>query len=190
MVRAVEYLQSAMSNQMKSPDDPGYCSAGWYAVHTKARHEFLVADHLTRSGLEALLPSVVLTRKWKDRKKRIRFPLFPGYLFVRLDITHSLRLTVLRTKGVVRLLCTVGGEPERVPDDQIETLKKILEKDVPLDPYPYLHEGQLVRIKSGPLAGIEGRLVQKTDRSLLVLSIDIIRQSTSVTIDAADVEPV
>ncbi|MDH4164413.1 MAG: UpxY family transcription antiterminator [Nitrospirota bacterium] len=163
-------------------------TASWYAVHTKARHEFLVADHLTGAGIEFLLPSVVVTRKWKDRNKRVRFPLFPGYLFVHLEQDHTSRLAVLKTKGVVRLLGTVPGEPETVPDEQIDALKRIIESELPLDPYPYLHEGQRVRIKRGPLSGVEGILIKKTDQSLFVLSIDIIRQSTSVTIDASEVE--
>lgn len=160
----------------------------WYAVHTKARHEFLVADRLTGGGIAVLLPSVVMNRKWKDRNKRIRFPLFSGYLFVHLDQHHSSRLAVLKTKGVVRILGTVPGDPEPVPDEQIEGLKKIIESELPFDPHPYLREGQRVRIRRGPLAGVEGILEKKTDRSVLVLSIDIIQQSTSVVIDAADVE--
>lgn len=172
----------------RSGNGSGITSVSWFAVHTKARHEFLVAERLAGAGIEVFHPSVIVTRKWKDRNKRIRFPLFPGYLFVHLDHHQSSRITVLKTKGVVRLLGTVPGEPEQVPDEQIVTLKRIIATEIPLDPYPYLQEGRRVRIKRGPLAGIEGSLVKKTDRSLLVLSIDIIRQSTSVTIDASDVE--
>ena len=162
----------------------------WYAVHVKSRHEFQVYERLTGAGVDVFLPSMERLSKWKDRSKLIQFPLFPGYLFVNIDTSQSTRMTVLKTSGVVRFLGVIPGEPESVPEDQILALKKVLETKTTLDPYPYLHEGQRVRIKRGPLAGVEGILSEKSGRHLLVLSVDIIRQSTALTIEAGDVEPV
>ncbi len=163
----------------------------WFAVHVKSRHEFPVAERLAGSGVEAFLPAVERLSRWKDRNKLIRFPLFPGYLFVRVDNTRSALLTVLKTKGVVRVLGNAPGEPEPVPEEQILSLKTILESEAgaALDPYPYLQEGQRVRIKRGPLAGVEGMLVEKAGQHKLVLSVDILRQSTALTIGASEVEP-
>lgn len=162
----------------------------WFAVHVRSRHEFQVYDMLSYAGIESFLPAVERLSRWKDRNKLIRFPLFPGYLFVRISQSHHDRLAVLKTKGVVRFLGAVPGEPERVPDEQIEALKKVIETKIGLDPHPYLREGQRVRIKRGPLSGLEGLLVEKAGQHKLVLSVDILSQSTAVTIQATDVESV
>ena len=161
----------------------------WFAVHVKSRHEFSVSDRLIGVGIEVFLPSVERLSKWKDRNKLVRFPLFPGYLFVHIPKDHRSMLAVLKAKGVVRILGTIPGEPERVPEEQVLSLKKVLEAKMPLDPYPYLKEGQRVRITGGPLAGVEGLLLQKADKHLLFLSVDILQQGVTLTIGASEVEP-
>jgi len=170
--------------------DENRSALAWYAVHVKSRHEFQVFDRLTGAGIETFLPFMKKLRKWKDRNKLIDFPLFPGYLFVHTGFAQQSKLAVLKTKGVARILASPDGAPEPVPEEQILALKRLVESGIRLDPHPYLQEGQRVRITSGPLSGVAGTLVKKTDRDLLVLSVDIIRQSTSVTIDAADVEAI
>jgi transcription termination/antitermination protein NusG len=160
----------------------------WFAVHVKSRHEFPVVERLTAAGIAVFLPAVERLRKWKDRNKLVRFPLFPGYLFVHTDASRQSQLTVLKTKGVVRMLGSVPGEPEPIPEEQIVSLKTVMEACVPVDPYPYLQEGKRVRIIRGPLEGVEGILMQKTDHHYVVLSVDILRQSTAVRIEASDLE--
>lgn len=160
----------------------------WYAVHVRSRHEFQVAERVARKDIEVFLPKVVRERKWKDRKKLITFPLFPGYVFVHTTKEAKNLLNVLKIKGVVRLICTLPGVPDPIPDDQIQSLIKLVENQKELDPYPYLSEGQRVVIKNGPLQGVEGILVEKLDRHLLVLSVDVLRQGVALTIDACDVE--
>ncbi|MBI4745262.1 MAG: UpxY family transcription antiterminator [Deltaproteobacteria bacterium] len=163
----------------------------WYAIHVKSRHEFKVLDRLTGAGIEAFLPVVERLSNWKDRKKLVAFPLFPGYMFVHITRSHhSSILSVLKTIGVVRFLGMVPGEPEPVPDDQIICLQQLIESKEELDPYPYLKEGQRVRIKKGPLATVEGILVERAGKHLLILSVDILRQGVSLKIDASEVERV
>lgn len=162
----------------------------WYAVHVKSRHEFKVFDRLTKSGIEAFLPSVERVSKWKDRKKLVMFPLFAGYLFVRASKSHRVMLSVLKTPGIVRFIGTPQGEPESVPEEQITSLMKLVESREFLDPYPYLKEGHRVRIKRGALRGVEGILVQKAGQHMLVLSVDILQQGVSLKIESSDVEPV
>jgi transcription antitermination factor NusG len=162
----------------------------WYAVHTRSRHEFQVFERLTMKGIEAFLPTVERLRKWKDRKKLVTFPLFPGYLFVHIPKRAHDILSVLKIKGVVRLLCSVPGEPEPIPDQQIISLKKLIENKENLDPYPYLKEGNRVRIKRGPLMGVEGILVEKLGKHMLVLSVDVLRQGVALKINASDVEKI
>lgn len=160
----------------------------WYAVHIKSRHEFQVNDRLRLKGIEVFLPTIERLRKWKDRKKLITFALFPGYLFVHTTRESHNLLSVLKVPGVVRLLCTIPGQPDPIPDEQIESLKRLVANKEELDPYPYLNEGQRVRIKKGPLAGVEGILVEKLDKHILVLSVDVLRQGVALTITATDVE--
>lgn len=179
---------------MELTDIPGAyrCDSqqSWYAVHVKSRHEFKVVERLTKSGVETFLPAVERLNRWKDRKKLINFPLFPGYIFVHMNKIYEAMLTVLKTQGVVRFLGIVPSEPEPVSEDQIISLKKLVESKETLDPYPYLKEGQRVRIKRGPLAGVEGILAERKGQHLLVLSVDILRQGVSLKIDALEVEAV
>ncbi|HLA50053.1 MAG TPA: UpxY family transcription antiterminator [Thermodesulfovibrionia bacterium] len=162
----------------------------WYAVYVKSRHEFQVYERLNKKQIESFLPIVERLRRWKDRKKLITFPLFPGYLFVRISKSAQERLSVLKIKGVVRLLSSLPGDPDPIPDEQINSLKRLMENKEALDPYPYIDKGQRVRIKGGPLNGVEGILVEKLDKHLLVLSVDVLRQGVALTIDAADVEKI
>ena len=161
----------------------------WFAVYVRSRHEFVVRDKLATAQIEHFLPTVDRLRRWKDRKKLVTFPLFPGYLFVHIPESRDAVLSVLKTKGVVKFLGKTPGVPEPVPDVQIESLKTLVASGRDIEVYPYLREGQRVRIKWGPLAGIEGILKERRGQHLLVLSIDILQQGASVRIDAADVEP-
>lgn len=162
----------------------------WYAIYVRSRHEFKVFDRLTRAGIEAFLPSVERLRKWKDRKKIINFPLFPGYLFVRIRRSALDIMKVLKTDGVVRFVGFEPRKPEAIPEEQIESLQRLIESKEDINPYPYLKEGQRVRVKRGPLQGAEGILVKRKDRHLLIVSIDILMRSVSVQIDASDVEAI
>ena len=160
----------------------------WYAIHVRSRHEFQISDRLKLKGIEAFLPKVEKLRKWKDRKKLVTFPLFPGYLFVRITEDARSMLEVMKIRGVVNMICMHPHQPAPIPDEQITALKRLVENREALDPYPYLAEGQNVRITKGPLAGIEGILVEKLDKHFLVLSVDVLRQGVALTINAADVE--
>ncbi|KJU82290.1 transcription antitermination protein NusG [Candidatus Magnetobacterium bavaricum] len=162
----------------------------WYAVYVKSKHEFKVLEHLEKVGVEVFLATVERLRRWKDRKKIMLFPLFPSYLFVHISNINKELITVLKIPGVVRFLCVIPGEPEPVPDDQINSLKKLITSKESIDPYPYLKEGQRVRVIRGPLAGVEGILIGRYDRHFVVLSIDMLRQGVAVKIDSSDVESI
>ncbi len=162
----------------------------WYAITVRSRHEFKVLDRLSKAKVEAFLPIVERLSQWKDRKKAVNFPLFPGYLFVHIHNNREDKLTVLKTTGVVRFLGTIQGGPEPIPEEQIISLKRLVESKEPLDAYPYLKEGQRVRIKRGLFAGIEGILVEKLGQHMLVLSVDVLKQGAAVEIAASDVEKI
>jgi transcription termination/antitermination protein NusG len=160
----------------------------WYVAHVRSRHEVTVKERLVKLGIDAFLPVIERMSRWKDRKKLLSFPLFPGYLFVRMSGNQNEKLLVLKTPGVVRFIGQTPGEPEAVPDEQIVSLRRLVESKENLDPYPYLKEGNRVRIKSGPLAGVEGILVERKGMHNLVLSVDILRQGVSIQVDAYSVE--
>jgi transcriptional antiterminator NusG len=159
----------------------------WYAVRTRARHEKKVhAQFADRPGIDAFLPLRERRSRWKDRIKRVQEPLFPGYCFARFR--HPDRLRVLKAVGVVGLVGS-GGEPEPIPDREIEAIRTLAGSRLSFEPFPFLAEGMMVEVIRGSLMGIRGRLQRKDREFRVVLSVTLIRQSVSVVIDAADVTP-
>lgn len=132
-----------------------------------------------------------MAERWsrrKDRRKRIRVPLFPGYVFVRAVLEPHVQIEILKTESVVRILGH-NGTPAAIPDEQISAIQTLVRGGLVITPYPYLKEGQRVRVVNGPLSGIEGILVEtKAQKNRLVISVDLLKESASVEIDAEDVE--
>jgi transcription antitermination factor NusG len=159
----------------------------WYAAYTRSHHEKCVAQQLQTRTVEHFLPLYESVRKWKDRRKRMELPLFPGYIFVRISLHERLRVLVV--PGVVRLV-GFDNRPAALADDEIEALRGVMGRGLRSEPHPYLAVGRRVRIARGALAGIEGVLVRKKGRVRLVLSIDLIRQSAMIEVDSGDVEPI
>ncbi len=172
---------------MEQAEDSGH---KWFAIYVKSRHEFQAFERLNLKGIEAFLPTVERLRKWKDRKKMVTFPLFPGYLFVHIPKSVNDILSVLKVNGVVRFIGKEQNNPDSIPDEQIMSLKRLVESKETLDPYPYLKEGQTVRIRRGALSGVEGILIEKLGQHMLVLSVDILRQGVAVRVDASDVDKI
>jgi transcription antitermination factor NusG len=159
-------------------------TAAWFAIWTRSRHEQRVLDQLREKQIEAFLPTVTRWSRWKDRRKKIDWPLFPGYCFARFDVGRS--LPVLTCSGVVSLV-SFEGRAAVVPDGEIESVRALVASALPYDPCPLIHEGAMVRVVSGPLRGVRGRLVRKGAHARLVLAVESIGQAVSVEIDAADV---
>ena len=157
----------------------------WYALWTRSRHEQVVREQLEQKHIEAFLPTVAKWSRWKDRKKRIDWPLFPGYCFARFNVSN--RLPVLKCTGVVSIVAFEGGEPAPIPEREIDGIRLLVRSDLAYDPCPMIREGTLVEVAHGPLKGVTGRLVRKNDKARLVLSVDLIGQAVSVEVDAADV---
>ena len=158
----------------------------WYALYTRSRFEKKMLGELTDRNIEVFLPMREVLSRWKDRKKRVWLPLFPGYIFVNHINTPENRYKILNIPGAVRF---VGheGHAEPVPEEQIQSVRKFLESKISMDPYPYLKKGSRVEIIAGPLKGIQGILIKKRGRFRFVLQVDLIRQAVSVEIDASDV---
>ena len=161
-------------------------SASWFAIWTRSRHEHVVREQLERKHFDAFLPTITKWSRWKDRKKKIDWPLFPGYCFARFEQEEA--LSILKCTGVVNIV-SVEGKPAPIPDHEIEGIRLLLESDLQYDPCPLIREGTMVEVTHGALKGVVGRLVRKGAHARLILSVDLIGQGVSVEVDAADVKP-
>jgi transcription antitermination factor NusG len=159
----------------------------WFAIWTRSRHEQAVREQLERKHIEAFLPTVTRWSRWKDRKKQIEWPLFPGYCFARFDPKNP--LPVLKCSGVVNIV-SFEGKPAAIPPIELESIRLLVSSELQYDPCPMVREGMLVEVVHGPLRGVVGRLQRKdARRARLVLAVDLIGQAVSVEVDAADVKP-
>jgi transcription antitermination factor NusG len=161
----------------------------WYALYTRSRFEKKMLSELTDRGVEVFLPMREILSRWKDRKKKIWIPLFPGYIFVNHVDTPENRFRILNIPGAVRFVIQ-EGHAAPVPEEQIESVRRFLESSISVDSYPYLQVGTRVEVIAGPLKGIQGMLVEKRGRFRFVIQVDLIRQAVSVEIDSSDVRPV
>jgi transcription termination/antitermination protein NusG len=156
------------------------------AVWTRSRHEQVVRQQLEQKQIETFLPTVTRWSRWKDRRKKIEWPLFPGYCFARFDPADA--LTILKCTGVVSIV-SFDGKPAPIPAVEVDSIRLLVGSELQYDPCPLLHEGELVEVVHGPLKGVVGRLVRKdASKARLVLSVDLIGQAVSVDVDAADVK--
>ena len=158
----------------------------WYAVYTCANHEKRVADQLACRSVEHFLPQYESVRRWKDRRVRLQLPLFPGYLFVHL--AEQERLRVLQVPGVVRLV-GFHGSPTPMPEEDLERIRQFLGQGWRAEPHPYLQTGRRARVVHGPLAGMEGIVLRRKNRSRLVVSFDLIHRSMAIETDEGDLAP-
>jgi transcription antitermination factor NusG len=164
-------------------------SERWFAVHTYARHEKVVAQAVREQGIASFLPLVKQVRQWSDRRKVVELPLFGCYVFVKISPTSKQRVRVLQTNGVLSFVGTHGmGIP--IPEKQIEAVRLLVEEQLPVCSHPFLKVGQRVRIRSGALAGMEGILVSRSGERALVISLDAIQRSLSISVQGYDVAPV
>ena len=166
---------------------PATSAPHWYAVYTRSNFEKRVAAELRAKRLEHYLPTFQELHQWKDRKKLVDVPVFPGYVFARFPDSNQHRLQVLQTSGAVRILGH-GDGIEPVPEVEIESIRRLLRADVPCFAHPFLHEGAWVRVKCGALKDLEGLLVRVKSKTRLVLSVTLLSQSVATEIDVSNVE--
>ena len=162
----------------------------WYALWTHSHCEQLVYDQLTEKGFSAMMPTIDVWSRRRGVKRLIPAPMFPGYLFLRTVIDKATYIEVAKVKGLV---CMLGERWDRltaIPDEEMAAIERVTASKQPVLPYPYLKEGERARIIGGPLAGVEGILVEnRADQGLLVLSLHLLQRSVAVVIDGLDVVP-
>jgi transcription antitermination factor NusG len=164
-----------------------YCEPRWYAAYTSANHEKRVAEQLVVRSVEHFLPVYASVRRWKDRRVTLQLPLFPGYVFVRMALQDRLR--VQQVPGVARLV-GFDGTPAALPEEEIEALRACIGSGVQAEPHPYLRVGRRVRVKGGPMTGMEGILVRRKGKLRVVVSVDQIQRSVAIEVDASELFPV
>ena len=144
---------------------------------------------LTAKGFTAYLPLLHETRRWTDRAKIIEVPVFNGYLFLRHDSSLHSRSLVLNTFGVYRMLPD-NHRPAAIADIEIESLRRALNSNIPCAKCELPAVGNMVRVKSGVLAGVQGQIVRISNKFRLVILVSSISQAISLEVDGNDVETI
>ncbi|HEX7538769.1 MAG TPA: UpxY family transcription antiterminator [Syntrophales bacterium] len=163
----------------------------WYAIHTRSRHESKVCDGLSLKSIDAFLPKIEAWSRRKDRRKKIQIPMFPGYLFVQLATAdNEARIDILKTAGVVNILGTSRGNiPIAVPDEKIETIRRLVDSKVEIQHYRYPRGGERARILDGAFKEIEGIVVKADPRKdLFVITIEILQRAVAIEMQGFQVE--
>src|SRR5213596_953709 len=162
----------------------------WHALWTRSHCEQLVHDQLAVKRFNLFLPKI---DQWSRRggvRRLIRVPLFPGYVFLHGAMDKASYVEVLKARGLVQILGERWDRLATIPDVEIDAIQRIVGARVPTLPYPYLREGQRVRITRGPLVDVEGILVRtKPNRGLLVVSVDLLQRSVAAHVDCTWVVP-
>jgi transcription antitermination factor NusG len=171
---------------MELPSAGGLEIAGtpspWFALQVQAKRELGVAAFLRGKGYDPFVPLYHCRKVWSDRIKVVDAPLFPGYMFCRLNLHH--RLPVLTVPGVIRIIGR-NRTPVPVDDAEIDTIRTVVTSGLPSEPWPFLRTGDRVQIERGPLRGLEGILVESRGAHRLILSVTLVQRSVAVEIDSA-----
>jgi transcription termination/antitermination protein NusG len=159
----------------------------WYVLHTKSRFESVVYDNLVKKSVEAFLPKVLIQSKRRDRKKMIRIPLFPGYIFVKTDLSPHHHLEILKTIGAVKL---IGNKTEPVPvsSQTIDSLRIIVNGDFPVTTGAKFQRGDRVVVMSGPFTGVIGEFIRYKGGDRVVVNVEALGQYAAVEVNEEDVE--
>lgn len=152
-------------------------SLPWFALYVKPRHEKNVKFMLHGKGYEAFVPTY--THRVKNNKS-FDLPLFPGYVFCRLEPSN--RLPVMTTPGIFSIVGN-GSEPEPICEHEIEAVRRMIGSGFMPIPWSYLAPGQEVYLESGPLRGVQGVIVDANNGRWLVVSVNLLRRSVAVKME-------
>lgn len=160
----------------------------WYAIRTRSRAEKVVREHVAQRGIETFLPLTMRVSQWKDRRKDIKWPLFPGYCFAKF--TNDQKLLILQVPGTIEIIGSALGRPEPIPDREITALQQVISSLQPYEAHSELAAGMVVQVMRGPLMGLQGKVLKKPDGCRLIITINLIGQGAAVHIDVNDIAPV
>lgn len=149
----------------------------------------MVNEGLIKKSIEVFLPKILVRSKRTDRKKMIRIPLFPGYLFVKTGLKPTEHLEILKTTGAVRLIGNVEG-PQPVPDDAVKSLMIMVRADDTISTGQLYKKGDPVIVVYGPFTGVIGHFIRYGGKGRVVVNIEVLGQCASVEISEGDIEKV
>jgi transcription termination/antitermination protein NusG len=156
----------------------------WYAIWTRSHSEQMVADQLLAKGLDIFLPKLSVWSRRGGVRRAIRVPMFSGYLFLRADVDKNTYLDVIKARGVVRMLGERWDCLSPISYREMEALQQLVNSGLAVTPHSYLREGQRVRVTAGPLKGVDGILIEnRSEKGILILSVELLRRSVAVQID-------
>ena len=155
----------------------------WFVAHTRPRCEKKLVEYCEREAIEATLPCYRSAHKYRGKVAVFRKPLFPGYVFVQMPALR--RQKVYQSKYVANLLDVVDQE---LFARQLGDILTALETELEITLAPEIGEGKRVRIKSGPLRGIEGWVEKRTGMRVVLLRLDFIAQAAAVKLEADELE--
>lgn len=155
----------------------------WYVAHTRPRCEKKLAQFCEREGFAATLPCFKSVKKYRGKKVVFEKPLFPNYLFLQLGREQTRK--VYQSDYVANLLHVID---QNEFEDQLGDILSALDSDLEVYLAPYITEGARVRVKSGPLRGIEGIVEQRAGQTMVILRLDFISKAAAVKMEATDVE--
>ena len=159
----------------------------WYAIRVRPRYEKQIAQSIESKGIKTFLPLYTARRRWSDRTKDVETPLFDGYVFCQLDVAE--RLPVLVTPGVMHFV-GIGKTPLPVDDGEIAAIQSVVRSGSVVRSWPFLREGERVRVDDGPLRNVEGILLRASDTDQVVISVSLLQRSIAVEVDRAWLTPI
>ena len=165
--------------------DPQDATLQWFAVSVKIHAERSVARAFRTKEYEEFVPTYKETHQWSDRRKETEVPLFTRYVFCRFD--GRFRAPVLRTPGVLSIVGTPAG-PSPIEPHEIDALRRAWKSGVACQPWPFIRQGERVRVRRGAFSGVEGILVQSKKGYRLVLSVTLLERSVAIEVAATCVE--
>jgi transcription antitermination factor NusG len=165
-------------------------TASWFAIWTNSHCEQIVHDQLVERGFHAFLPTIDTWSRRRGVRRLVRVPMFSSYLFVRHAMDKQAHVEMRKVRGLVRVLGERWDRLAAIPDEEMQSVAQIATSRQPVLPFPYLTDGQRVRITAGPLNGVEGFFVDaNAQRGTVVVSVHLLQRSVSVVVDATDVAP-
>ena len=155
----------------------------WYVAHTRPRREKKLVEYCDDIGVSTTLPCYTATHKYRGKKVTFQKPLFPGYVF--LQANPEQRATIYQSDHVANLLDVFDQE---LFVQQLSDILQALESGLEIMLAPEIGKGSRVKIKSGPLAGMEGWVEERYGMDVVLLRLDFIGQAAAVKLTAPEIE--
>jgi transcription antitermination factor NusG len=155
----------------------------WFVAHTRPRCEKKLAQHCEREGLAVTLPCYRAAHSYRGKTAVFQKPLFPGYVFLRMLVSQKSK--VYKSDHLANLLEVFDQD---LFASQLEVILQALEADVEIRLAPAIGEGMRVKIKYGPLRGMEGWVEKRSGMNIVLLRLDFIGQAAAVKLEATDLE--